>query len=196
MCVKRTVRTVRAVRTVRSGRDHLTVLTVLTFFTVLPACARMEPPPGGPPDRTPPRLIAVRPDSMARIPGFKGQVEFQFDEVVSEGGTPSTGQGTGDLEKLIILSPSNRVPQVSWKRSRITVKPAEGWRPDRVYRVQLLPGVTDLRRNRSNQGTVLTFTTGAPVPSTTITGTVVDWSTSRPAPEALVEALLFPDSLP
>ncbi len=133
---------------------------------------------------------------MARLPGFKGQVEFRFDEVVSEGGTPSTGQGTGDLEKLIILSPSNRVPDVSWKRNRITVKPSEGWRPDRVYRVQLLPGVTDLRRNRSTQGTVLTFTTGAPVPSTTITGTVVDWTTSRPAPGALAEALLLPDSLP
>jgi hypothetical protein len=187
---------VRAVRAVGSGRDVLTVLTVLTVFTVLPACARMEPPPGGPPDRAPPRLIAIRPDSMARIPGFKGQVEFRFDEVVSEGGTPNTGQGTGDLEKLILLSPSNRVPEVSWKRNRITVKPSEGWRPDRVYRVQLLPGVTDLRRNRSTVGTVLTFTTGAPVPSSTITGTVVDWSTSRPAAGALAEALLLPDSLP
>lgn len=156
----------------------------------------MEPPPGGPPDRSPPRLVAIRPDSMARVPGFKGQVEFRFDEVVSEGGTPNTGTGTGDLEKLIILSPSNRVPGVSWKRNRITVKPSEGWRPNRVYRVQLLPGVTDLRRNRSTVGTVLTFTTGAPLPSTTITGTVVDWSTSRPAAEALVEALLLPDSLP
>jgi Bacterial Ig-like domain len=156
----------------------------------------MEPPPGGPPDRSPPRLVAVHPDSMARLPGFKGQVEFRFDEVISEGGTPNTGQGTGDLEKLIILSPSTRVPEVSWKRNRITVKPSEGWRPNRVYRVQLLPGVTDLRRNRSNEGTVLTFTTDAPAPSTTITGTVVDWSTSRPAAGALVEALLFPDSLP
>jgi hypothetical protein len=133
---------------------------------------------------------------MARIPGFKGQVEFRFDEVVSEGSTPSTGQGTGDLEKLIILSPSNRVPEVGWKRNRITVKPSEGWRQDRVYRVQLLPGVTDLRRNRSSQGTVLTFTTGAPVPATTIAGTIVDWSTSRPAADALAEAILFPDSLP
>jgi hypothetical protein len=177
-------------------RDHVTALTAFTVFTALPGCARMEPPPGGPPDRTPPRLIAVHPDSMARIPGFKGQVEFRFDEVISEGGTPNTGQGTGDLEKLIILSPSNRVPAVSWKRTRITVKPSEGWRPDRVYRVQLLPGVTDLRRNRSNQGTVLTFTTGAPAPSTSITGTVVDWSSSRPAAAALAEALLLPDSLP
>ena len=33
-------------------------------------------------------------------------------------------------------------------------------------------------------------------PPTTIDGPVVDWTTSRPAPGALVEALLLPDSLP
>jgi hypothetical protein len=160
------------------------------------SCARIEPPPGGPPDPSPPRLIATRPDSFARIPGFKGDVEFRFDEVISEGGTPSQGTGTGDLEKLIIFSPTTRVPQVTWRRSRITVRPSEGWRPNRVYRVELLPGATDLRRNRSTAGMVLTFTTGAPLPGTTIDGTVVDWTTNRPAAGALVEAVLLPDSLP
>ena len=38
------------------------------------------------------------------------------------------------------------------------MRPDEGWRPNRVYRVELLPGVTDLRSNRSTSGTVLTFT--------------------------------------
>jgi Bacterial Ig-like domain len=160
------------------------------------SCARIEPPPGGPPDPTPPRLIATRPDSFARIPGFKGNVEFRFDEVISEGGAPNVGTGTGDLEKLVILSPTTRVPNVTWRRSRITVRPSEGWRPNRVYRVELLPGATDLRRNRSTAGTVLTFTTGAPLPATTIDGTVVDWTTSRPVAGALVEAVLLPDSLP
>lgn len=160
------------------------------------SCARIEPPPGGPPDPTPPRLIATRPDSFARIPGFKGDVEFRFDEVISEGGSPNEGTGTGDLEKLVILSPTTRVPDVTWRRSRITVRPSEGWRPNRVYRVELLPGATDLRRNRSTKGTVLTFTTGAPLPATIIDGTVVDWTTNRPAAGALVEAVLLPDSLP
>jgi hypothetical protein len=144
----------------------------------------------------PPQLVATVPDSLARVPEFRGSVEFRFDEVVSEGASPSAGTGTGDLEKLIILSPTTRVPDVSWKRSRITVRPAEGWRPDRVYRVELLPGVTDLRRNRSVEGRVITFSTGAPLPGTTLEGTVVDWSSGRPAPGALVEALLLPDSLP
>jgi hypothetical protein len=160
------------------------------------SCARIEPPPGGPPDPSPPHLIATRPDSFARIPGFKGNVEFRFDEVISEGGSPNEGTGTGDLEKLVILSPTTRVPDVTWRRSRITVRPSEGWRPNRVYRVELLPGTTDLRRNRSTAGTVLTFTTGAPLPGTTIDGTVVDWTTNRPVAGALVEAVLLPDSLP
>jgi Big-like domain-containing protein len=127
---------------------------------------------------------------------FRGVAEFQFDEVISEGGAPNRGEGTGGLEKLVILSPTNRVPEVSWKRSRITVRPKEGWRPNRVYRIQLLPGVTDLRNNRSPEGTVLTFTTGAPKPQLTLQGEVVDWSTARPAANALVIATFLPDSLP
>ena len=155
----------------------------------------MEPPPGGPPDPDPPRLLATVPDSMASVPGFKGEVEFQFDEVISEG-SASTGTGTGELERLVILSPTDKVAKVRWRRSRITVEPDGGWRPDRVYRVELLPGVTDLRRNRSDEGRVVTFTTGAPAPGARLEGRVVDWTTNRPAPEALVVATLLPDSLP
>ena len=128
------------------------------------ACAKMEPPPGGPTDRVPPGLIATIPDSLAVLPDFSGDVEFLFNETVSEGGSPNMGLGTGDLEKLVILSPSERVPKVRWKRSRVTVRPAEGWQPNTVYRVQLLPGVMDLQRNRYDSTRVVTLTTGAPLP--------------------------------
>jgi len=180
----------------RTGRTERALRTVLSVLSTLSACAKIEPPPGGPPDIAPPHLVATKPDSLARIRDFSGSVEFRFDEVVSEGGSPNQGTGTGDLEKLIILSPTTRVPNVSWHRNRIVVKPDEGWKPNRVYRVELLPGITDLRRNRSDQGKVITFTTGAPLPDRTLRGLVVDWTTSRPAPLALVEALLEPDSLP
>lgn len=160
------------------------------------ACAKIEPPPGGPPDLTPPHLVATRPDSLTQTASFSGDAEFRFDEVISEGGSANQGLGTGDLEKLVILSPAVRFPRVQWRRTRITVRPGEGWKPNRVYRVELLPGVTDLRRNVSKEGKVLTFTTGAPLPDRVLEGLVVDWTTNRPAPQALVEALLEPDSLP
>jgi Big-like domain-containing protein len=172
------------------------LLPVFPVLSALPACARIEPPPGGPPDVAPPRLIATRPDSFVRLTPFKGSAEFQWDEVISEGGSPNRGEGTGGLERLVILSPSNRVPKVRWRRNRITVQPQEGWRPNRVYRVELLPGVTDLRNNRAPEGAVLTFSTGAARPQTTLEGQVVDWSSGRPALGALVVASLLPDSLP
>ena len=160
------------------------------------ACARMEPPPGGPPDVAPPQLIATVPDSFQVLPEFDGDVEFRFDEVISEGGSPSQGSGTGDLERLVMLSPSTEVPRVRWRRNRITVRPDEGWQRDRVYRVELLPGVTDLRRNRLERGALVTFSTGAEPPRTTFEGVVVDWTSARPAQGALVVALQLPDSLP
>lgn len=159
------------------------------------ACARIEPPPGGPPDKLPPSLIATRPDSLTSLAGFDGAVEFTFDEVISEGGQPSMGLGTSDLEKLILLSPSENVPRVSWKRNVIAVEPKEGWKPNRVYRIELLPGITDLQRNRLDSGAVVTFTTGAPLPTVTLSGRVVDWPAGRLARSALIEAVLAPDSL-
>lgn len=162
---------------------------------LLIACARMGAPPGGPEDRVPPVLLATVPESVGVYPDWKHDVEFRFDEVVSEGGSPSQGFGTGDLEKLILLSPSSRVPVIHWKRDRITVRPREGWKPNRVYRIELLPGLADLRRNRLDTTTVLTFSTGGALPTDTIRGIVIDWPAGRVAVGALVELILRPDSL-
>src|SRR5688572_3081954 len=165
-----------------------------TAFLLL-ACARIEPPPGGPPDAAPPQLVRTTPDSLASLPDFSGDVEFSFDEVISEGSSPSQGTGTGDLEKLVLLSPTKEIPEVRWRRNRITVRPDEGWQRDRVYRVELLPGVADLRRNRLDSGAVVTFSTGAPAPRTRFEGVVVDWTSARPTPGALIVAMKLPDSL-
>ena len=140
-------------------------------------------------------LVSVRPESTAVYADFDGDAEFRFDEVVSEGGSPNFGLGTGDLERLVLLSPSDRVPSVAWKRNRITVHPREGWQKNRVYRIELLAGIVDLASNRTRRGRVITFTTGAPLPETVLLGMVVDWGTRRPVPNALVEAILSPDSL-
>lgn len=159
------------------------------------ACARIEPPPGGPPDTKPPVLVSITPESLSVNPGFDGDVNFIFSEVVSEGGSPSQGFGTGDLERLVLLSPTNKVPVVQWHRTRISVRPREGWQPNRVYRVQLLPGITDIRNNKGVKGAVLTFTTGAPVPDYTLRGSAYDWAQNQALRGGLLQAVLEPDSL-
>ncbi|MEO8294840.1 MAG: Ig-like domain-containing protein [Gemmatimonadota bacterium] len=177
-----------------SHRAALPSLVALLLIAIA-ACAKIEAPPGGPPDRTPPVLLGTRPDSIAVIPDFKGSVEFQFDEVISEGTQASLGLGTSDLERLIILSPTSLVPHISWKRTSLAVAPREGWKPGRVYRIELRPGVMDIQRNRLDSGAVVTFSTGAPLPTRTLRGTVIDWQAGHPARLAMVEALLLPDSL-
>jgi hypothetical protein len=159
------------------------------------ACAKMGAPPGGPEDKVPPKLLATVPESVGVYPGWHEDVEFRFDEIVSEGSSPNQGLGTGDLEKLILLSPSSKVPVIHWKRSRIMVHPREGWKANRVYRVELLPGLSDLRRNRLDTTTVLTFSTGAALPADTLRGIAIDWVAGRVAAGALVEMILRPDSL-
>ncbi|MGE0555173.1 MAG: Ig-like domain-containing protein [Gemmatimonadales bacterium] len=166
---------------------------VAVGLLLVAACARIGEPPGGPPDSAAPVLIATVPDSTGIYPDFDDDAAFVFDETVSEGGSPNFGLGTGDLEKLVILSPSTEVPKVGWKRSRIAVKPREGWKPNRVYRIELLPGVMDLRNNRSRTGQIITFTTGAPLPGLVLRGRVVDWTTGRPEAQAVIEAVLSPD---
>ena len=151
----------------RTATGRQTTVAARSAFAALVAlaCARIEPPPGGRPTPRPHSSCPRCRTPSRGSPSFKGDVEFRFDEVVSEGGAPNQGAGTGDLEKLIILSPTDAVPDVRWRRDRITVRPGGGLAADRVYRVELLPGVTDLRRNQSNSGTIVTFTTGAPLPT-------------------------------
>lgn len=152
------------------------------------ACATIQDPPGGPPDFTAPVLLAVVPDSGAVLDGFEDDVEFQFDEVISE-------RAAGGLETLILLSPRPEELRVSWKRTRMTVKPREGWRTNAIYHVTLLPGVVDLRNNRLDSSRTIVFSTGGPIPDTRMTGVVVDWEAGSAARTALVEAVLLPDSL-
>lgn len=161
---------------------------------LIAACARMAPPPGGPPRFTPPKLLGAFPDSGVAPCDFRGVAEFRFDEVTSEGGTPNFGYGTGDLEKLIVFSPDTAVPTVEWHRDRITVRPRAGWRPNQTYRIELLPGVMDLRQNISKTGQTIAFTTCGPPPTRVLSGRAVDWSSARAAPGALIEAFHLPDS--
>lgn len=173
----------------------LRALSALSAFGALVACAKIEPPPGGPPDTKPPILVSITPESLSVNPGFDGNVNFIFSEVVSEGGSPSQGYGTGDLEKLVLLSPTNKIPVVQWHRSRISVRPREGWKPNTVYRVQLLPGISDIRNNKGVKGGLVTFTTGAPVPDYTLQGSAYDWTAGQPIRAGLIQAVLEPDSL-
>ncbi len=174
-------------RAARYAGRHAALIGLLggVGIGIVGACASMQPPPGAPFDAEAPVLLSASPDSGAVIADFDDDVEFQFDEVITEQG----------LEALVTISPRHDELSVSWKRRRFTVKPSDGWHPNAVYQVTLRAGVTDLQNNRTEEGSTIVFSTGGDIPNTRIGGSVVDWEAGRMAAGAVVEAIRLPDSL-
>lgn len=174
---------------------RLTPLAALGVVTT--ACASMGQPPGAPPRLTPPAIILVSPDSGAVLPTFSGDAVIQFDEVIDEmaqgtGGAPGTVTG---LAKQIVLSPVAGPVKVSWHRSAIHIKPKEGWKPGRVYHLQLLPGIVDLHRNILKRGETIIFSTGPALPTASLRGIALSWVEQHTIPQALIRAVLKPDTI-
>ena len=181
---------------VRSSRARRALLALLPVLGAV-SCASPGVPPGGPEDRSPPRVLRISPDTGATDVRPK-EVVFRFDEVVSEsprgaGGGGSGGAGTagaGDpLEPLFLVSPRVGSVEVDWRRESVAVRPRRGFRDSTTYTVTLLPGLADLRDNVRDSATVLVFSTGPARARNRIGGVVFDWVNGKPAARAIVEAI-------
>jgi hypothetical protein len=165
------------------------------FVALLLACASVGDPPGGPPDVAPPKIIAVKPESGAVIANLKDAALIRFDEVIDEmpSGGGATTRGSG-LERQVLLSPVAGPVRVGWHRTNVTVKPKEGWKR-RVYRLEILPGFMDLRRNRLDSAKTILFSTGPEIGHARIGGIALKWSEQNILARALIEAVPLPDSV-
>jgi hypothetical protein len=160
----------------------------LILLFALVACAQQGFPPGGPPDKVPPKLLKTTPDTNARNVSEK-DADFQYDEVLSERpGSAAT------LDALVLISPRDGAPRVGWHRSRLSVHGRKDWKDNTTYVITILPGISDLRGNADKLGFNLVFSTGPEIAGGAISGTVFDWPAGHPAPNALVEAVSHPDS--
>jgi hypothetical protein len=146
-------------------------------------------PPGGPPDVAAPQIVGISPDSGA-VGVRPKEVLFKFDEVVAERPPSATS-----LSDLFLISPRDGVPDASWHRDAVGVRPTHGWRANTPYTVILMRGLSDIRGNVRNAGASTFFSTGSAVPHTRIAGAVFDWVGGTPAAGALVEALIPADTL-
>ena len=152
------------------------------------ACANPSAPPGGPPDVLAPMLLRVTPESGDTSVQPKVMSLF-FDEVVSE-----TPRGATDLAALVFISPRSGDVRVDWRRTRVDIRPKDGFRDSTVYTITLRPGIQDLRQNSIDSISTFVFSTRGPIPNTSVTGVVFDWPAGRGARGALVEAISVVDT--
>jgi Bacterial Ig-like domain len=159
-------------------------------------CASQGPPPGGPPRTTPAAITKTVPESGAVVPDLRGDAVVQFDEVIDEApGSAQPGGAITGLASKVLLSPVAGDVKVSWHRDAIHISPKEGWKPNRVYRLELLPGIADLRRNVTKTGRTIVFSTGAPLPTAALRGTALLWVEQRILPQAVIRAAPLPDTV-
>jgi hypothetical protein len=179
---------------VEGGNRALNAVLLLA----LTACANTGAPPGGPPDEKPPAILGVYPESGAVVTDPHGDAVIQYDGVIDEqpsSGGGAAGGGTAGLASRILLSPTRGPVKVSWHRSSIHVKPQEGWKPGRVYRLEILPGIADLQRNVTKDRRLIVFSTGPAIPAATISGVAVQWVEQRPLAGGLIRAVPLPDTI-
>lgn len=178
----------RASRAVADAYRGVVRRGLIAAIALVVGCASAGPPPGGPDDRLPPRVVKITPDSGA-VNVRDRVATFFFDEVINDRGT-----GPQDIDSYFLVSPSDGTPRVNWHRSRIDVRPRHGFRANTAYTITLLPGLSDLRNNTMKTGASVVFSTGPTIPTLWIKGIVFDWVAERPAPRALIEAIT-PDSI-
>jgi hypothetical protein len=158
----------------------------LALAVLASACARAYPPPGGEQDTTPPGLASVTPEALAVLPEYNGPVVFRFNERLSE---------RGFSESLVVVSPLDGALRVDRGRREVRVNIDGGWRPNRVYRVIIEPGLRDMFGNARTEAAELVFSTGPPVPSTAVAGIVEDRVSGRGADAGVVTAVRRADTV-
>ena len=151
---------------------------------VLGACARPYPPPGGEEDRLAPLVDTIIPGPGTIVTDFDDKVVFEYNERIAERG----------VRDLVVVSPESGDPIIDKGRDRLSVSLPGGWRPGTIYRVVVLPGVSDMFGNVTTEQVELVFSTGPPIPNTTLAGIVTDRLTGGAAGGARIEAVHLPDS--
>jgi len=137
----------------------------------------------------------VKPESGSVVPNWSGDAMIQFDEVIDEmAGGGGGGAGAGTLARQVLLSPVAGDVKVGWHRSSVSIKPKEGWKK-RVYRLEILPGFVDLRRNRTDSAKTVLFTTGPEIGHARIGGIALKWIDQTILLRALIEAVPLPDTV-
>jgi len=149
------------------------------------ACAKQEPPPGTPPDRTPPQVEETWPPYGDSVSSLDGDAWIRFDEPLSD---------PRGVDRSLEASPAG-VYMVTPARSRIRIRPESGWREGVVYYFRIPTGLADLVRNRTQAPVELLFGIGSPVPPTVVQGRAYDRVTGRGTRGARL-LFLSADSIP
>jgi len=136
------------------------ILTILFF-----ACARQMSPPGGPEDRTPPKILAAAPEQNATRVSLATRPQFTFSEKIDR----------ASFAQAFFVSPplSGEKPmRFRWRGKQVEVSFPDSLKAQRTYVVTIGAEVRDLRGNRLENSVTLAFSTGDSIDTGAIHGKI------------------------
>lgn len=141
------------------------MLIFLGLALLILRCATRQPPPGGPEDKTPPRLLSSfpRPDST-NVRDLE-YLEFEFDENLDR----------GSLRNQVWILPELPGPfEIKWKgNKKFRIVFEDSLESNQTYLATIGAGLKDLRGNTLNEPVVLPFSTGPTIDRGEISGQVL-----------------------
>ncbi len=142
------------------ARSRSAAVAALVLFS---GCANQAPPPGGPPDRIPPRVVATVPAEQAVGVAVDTPIEVTFSEHMDR----------RSVERSVFVSPrAESDPELKWKGRRLVIRMPTALRPDRTYRVSIGAESADEARNRMSSSYDFAFSTGDRISHGEIRGTI------------------------
>ena len=136
-------------------------ITSLILSSIFLFCAKEGMPPGGPEDKTPPRVVATFPAAGSTRVVTDVKIEIAFTERMEKKTT----------EESIFISPLPETPWgFSWHKNRFDLKPREPLKSKTTYVITIGTGAVDLRRNRMRESYSFAFSTGDFIDSCEISG--------------------------
>ncbi len=146
-------------------RKLASLYLIYLFSTlVLLSCAKIEFPPGGPPDETPPEIVSTFPEHGALEVPNDAEVRIEFTEKMEQDEAPKS---------LVIVPEPEEFPDLDWDGSALKIKFKDTLVDNRTYLITLKTGLSDLRNNKLERPYKLAFSTGEVLDTGNISGFVV-----------------------
>ncbi|MEJ2721991.1 MAG: Ig-like domain-containing protein [bacterium] len=155
-------------------------LWILAVLITAASCAISEAPPGGPEDKTPPKVTETFPANGAVGVPIDSEIGVEFSE----------GMKRARLERLVSLSPPEIIAKAKWKKDTVWLSFEQPLHPDTTYILELKRGFSDSHGVKSEAPYRFAFATSAHIDSGVVTGRV--FFRREPTSKGVVRLFVLP----
>ena len=147
----------------RQRHSHLIPFLLASLSLIFIHCARIEPPPGGPIDKTAPTILVSVPSADSVNVARGDRISIAFSENIDR----------ASAQTAVFISPRpSGIMRYKWNGRILNILLPQTMADSTTYVVSIGSAVTDLRGNKMEKSHVFAFSTGGPISRGEIDGII------------------------